>query len=55
MGQNGFGGLYEFSRESAYKLLYSFVATVGEFPEGSLTQHTNGMLYGTAFKVDVRA
>jgi len=47
-GAHDFGTLYQITTSGQYKLLYSFVDTVGSAPVAPLMQHTNGKFYGTA-------
>ena len=42
------GTLYRISTSGEYQLLYNFNGAAGKAPQGTLMQHTNGILYGTA-------
>jgi len=48
-GSSNRGTLYQISATGQYKLLYSFVDTLGSGAYGALIQHTNGKFYGTAY------
>jgi uncharacterized repeat protein (TIGR03803 family) len=45
-GSYNFGTLYQISTSGQYKLLYSFVSSVGVGADSALMQHTNGKFYG---------
>jgi uncharacterized repeat protein (TIGR03803 family) len=47
-GTSNDGALFRITTGGTYTLLYSFSASVGQSPAGSLLQHTNGPFYGTA-------
>jgi len=44
------GTLFQITTSGVYTELYSFPKSVGEYPSGSLLQHTNGLFYGTAYE-----
>jgi len=47
-GTGDLGVLYQITTDGQYKLLYSFIDTVGSAPFAALVQHTNGKFYGNA-------
>ena len=47
-GTNDFGTLFQITTSGQYKLLYSFIDTVGSGMGAALVQHTNGKFYGNA-------
>jgi uncharacterized repeat protein (TIGR03803 family) len=46
--QGDIGTVYQITTGGVFTELYSFPRSVGEYPEGALLQHTNGLFYGTA-------
>ena len=44
------GTVYQITKSGVFTELYSFPRPVGEYPEGALLQHTNGLFYGTAYE-----
>jgi uncharacterized repeat protein (TIGR03803 family) len=47
-GTNGLGMLYEIFLDTYYGILFDFSQATGSVPYATLTQHTNGPLYGEA-------
>lgn len=46
-GTNSIGTIFKVTTSGTYTVLYSFVGNQGDYGENFLTQHTNGLIYGT--------